>query len=397
MEKMQDPNFLNGFRNNKVDGGELLDGLTNLFAKHEIPVGLVNKLLPLAEYDRLNFIIDDSGSMGGVSDTPLKSATPFILKKANPSASTMTRWQEAEDRLHIMMDLLSFLPIKNITMSFLNSSDRLQLTHVGKLPQQFSDEAHASIDALFRRNAPNNRTPLYGKLKEAFSSADKTMHYVFTDGEPTDRTKEDVGVLVKNRFNPMNSPLTFISCTNDDEAKWMKDIEEVAPYTSEIDDFKSESKEVAQDQGPAFPFSKGFWLLCQLCAAINPTDLDALDESTPFTKKTMNELLGRMITPEDYYQYWINNPNARKYSNLYQQFSRDDLVARQIVNMPGQPQPPVMYPQPLAPTTYPGAAPQKQYGYYAAGAPTMYAQQQPAQGSAQPQSTMQPSYPPPGY
>lgn len=401
MEKMQDPTFVNAFNNKKIDGGDLLEGLTTLFAKYEIPVGLINKLFALTEYDRLNFIIDDSGSMSGVSDTLLKLATPFVLNKARSSAIKMTRWQEAEDRLHIMMDILSFLPIRNITISFLNRSDKLQLTHSGKTPEQFMDEAHKSIDGLFRRGGPDGRTPLYSRLKEAFSSLDKTMHYVFTDGEPSDASKDQVGALVKNRFNPGNCPLTFISCTNDEsEAQWMKDIGEVAPFTSEIDDFDSERKEVYQDQGPVFPFSRGFWLLCQLCAAINPTDLDALDESTPFTKKTMDELMGRKLTIEEYGQYFSNNPNARKFANLYQQFAREDLIAKQIVNVPGQPQPAVTYPQqggypPQMAAAYPATAPQ-QYNYYGQGAPTMYAQQ-PAQRPAQPQPGMQPSYPPPQY
>jgi hypothetical protein len=40
----------------------VLEGLTQLFSQYEIPIGLINKLLALADY-RLNFIIDDSGSM----------------------------------------------------------------------------------------------------------------------------------------------------------------------------------------------------------------------------------------------------------------------------------------------------------------------------------------------
>jgi hypothetical protein len=34
----------------------------------------------------------------------------------------------------------------------------------------------------------------------------------------------------------------------------------------------------------AIPYSFGFYLVCHLVAALNPTDLDALDESVPFTK-----------------------------------------------------------------------------------------------------------------
>lgn len=74
--------------------------------------------------------------------------------------------------------------------------------------------------------------------------------------------------------------MTFISCTNeDDQVEWMKDAEEVAPYCSESDDFHDEAAEVLRDQGPALPFSQGFHLVAQLVAAMNPDDLDAMDES----------------------------------------------------------------------------------------------------------------------
>lgn len=41
----------------------LIDGLTRVFAKYEIPIGLMNKLMQLQEYHILDFMIDDSGSM----------------------------------------------------------------------------------------------------------------------------------------------------------------------------------------------------------------------------------------------------------------------------------------------------------------------------------------------
>ena len=52
------------------------------------------------------------------------------------------------------------------------------------------------------------------------------------------------------------------------------------------------------------PLTAGFYLVCHLVAALNPTDLDALDESVPFTKKTMEDLLGRELSPEEYARYF---------------------------------------------------------------------------------------------
>ena len=40
-----------------------------------------------------------------------------------------------------------------------------------------------------------------------------------------------------------------------------------------------ESREILKDQGKALPFTVGFYLICSLVAAMNPNDLDAMDES----------------------------------------------------------------------------------------------------------------------
>lgn len=99
--------------------------------------------------------------------------------------------------------------------------------------------------------------------------------------------------------------MTFISCTNEDEAvEWMKDAEEIAPYCSESDDFADEAREVLKDQGAALPYSKGFHLICQLVAAMNPDDLDAMDESIPFTKHSLDNLLGVQHNEESYRHYF---------------------------------------------------------------------------------------------
>jgi hypothetical protein len=336
MEIMQDSDYIKKF-NTKVtlDGGELLDGISNVFAKYEVPIGLINKLLALTEYN-LNFIIDDSGSMGELSDVSISQATPQVRQVRDPSFrrsnEKMTRWEEAEDRLHILIDMLSYLPIDKINLSFFNNkANNIELTHRGKTPEQFADEAHKQISRLFNFR-PSGRTPLYRCLSEAFKTRNNTMHYVFTDGEPSDANIEQVKELVKTRDAKMN-PLTFISCTNnDEECAWMKEVEEVAPSTSEIDDFNSERNEVYRDQGPAFPYTRGFWLISMLVSAINPFDLDKMDESVPFTKKTMNDLMGRNITLEEYRYYFQMNPNAAKYRHQQNQFEREDILAHHIMN-----------------------------------------------------------------
>lgn len=338
MQIMQDPEFLDKFKAPRgVDGGVLLDRLSEYFAKYEIPVGLVNKLLILTEY-RLHFIVDDSGSMAASSDAPFSMACD-VMKQMDTQRSQrgdrlMTRWEEAEDRLHVMMDMLSYIPTEEIVVTFLNRGDRLVFNHAGKQPETFAKDAHARIRMAFSK-MPNGGTPINRVLTTVFSEAARqshsTMIYLFTDGVPSDASTQQVATLVLNRARPEKTPLTFLSCTDtDQEAEWMKEIEERAPFTAELDDFDDERREVLHDQGPAFPFSRGMWLICQMVAAVCPHDLDALDECVPFTKQTMDNLLGRVLTVEEYNHYFQNHPMKSKFEHLIQQFRREDVKAMDI-------------------------------------------------------------------
>ena len=111
----------------------------------------------------------------------------------------------------------------------------------------------------------------------------------------------------------------------------MLQIEEIAPYTAEIDDYMSERKEVMSDQGSAFPYTRGLWLLSHLIAALNPDDLDAMDESVPFSKHTLDEMLGRYHTPEEYHYYFQHNPHSSRYREYFEELSTVALPARRII------------------------------------------------------------------
>merc|ERR1711935_791214 len=145
--------------------------------------------------------------------------------------------------------------------------------------------------------------------------------YFFGDGMPNGGQSAITSIveLLLHRINPEGNPVTFISCTNEDDAvEWMKDAEEIAPFCSESDDFMDEAREVKRDQGDALPYSKGFHLICQLVAAMNPDDLDAMDESIPFTKSTLDNLLGIVHNDQSYKHYFDafvkNQQNRRGYN-----------------------------------------------------------------------------------
>lgn len=102
-----------------------------------------------------------------------------------------------------------------------------------------------------------------------------------------------------------------------------------------------------RDQGAAFPYTKGLWLLSNLIAALNPDDLDALDENIPFTKYTLDELLGRIHSPEEYAYYFNHNPHSSLYRVHYEKFATVNQHSQAIVpkaqiqkSLPPPPPPP---------------------------------------------------------
>jgi hypothetical protein len=229
---IQDDYYLDQFNSaTNLDGAKIIDELCTIFAKYEIPIGLMNKLLVLHQYV-LHFLIDDSGSMWGDSDVPLREATEHILKQlpeVRDASVMMTRWQEAENRLHIFIDFIAFIPVKGIKVTFLNDEAELNFHHEpGRTPSEFRNYMHNQVIQAFS-NGPDGLTPTYAALSKAFDAAIVSPHpvsiYFFTDGVPSDESTEEVCNLVVERLNPEKCPITFITCTNEtSEAQWMKDV-----------------------------------------------------------------------------------------------------------------------------------------------------------------------------
>ncbi|CAB9502697.1 expressed unknown protein [Seminavis robusta] len=275
----------------------MVDELGAVLNKYEVPMGLMNKLMMLSEFEYLEFMIDDSGSMTLPSDT-VDPAT----------GKTQTRWQEAKKRLKEMIEVLAYVPFNQIVICFLNRPDRVLITRNGRAPPVLLADCNQQIDALFNKMASGS-TPFLERLQESFArGANRNVaRYFFGDGVPNggNPAKAEVVKILCTRQNPEGNPMTFLSCTNEDaQVEWMKDTEELAPYCSECDDFKDEADEVLKDQGVALPYSYGFYLVSCLVAAMNPDDLDAMDESVPFTKGTLDNLLGIESNEASYKHYF---------------------------------------------------------------------------------------------
>jgi hypothetical protein len=282
----------------------MVDELGAILNKYEVPMGLMNKLMMLTEFESLEFMLDDSGSMTLQSDTK------------GPDGLFQTRWQEAQERLKEMVEVLAFVPFTQIDILFLNRSDRLTLTRNNREPRVFLADAYRQIDHVFIRG-PSGTTPALEKIQDSLirGAGRNIARYFFGDGVPNGglHAQAEITKIITYRENPQGNPVTFISVTNEDAAvEWMKDAEEAAPYCSESDDFEDEAREVLRDQGAALPFSRGFHLVCQLVAAMNPDDLDAMDESVPFTKTTLDNLLGVQHNEQSYRHYFTCFTQAQK-------------------------------------------------------------------------------------
>lgn len=286
-----------------VSPDEMVDKLGVLLTRKEIPMGLFNRVMMLSTFDEIEFNMDDSGSMNNLSDTVDAYGRP------------QTRWEEGCSRLKEMLEILAYIKCPVVKIGFLNRKDVIEIkqSHCHS-PEEFIEKSFSKIDKVFARIPTKyDLTPTKNEMKASFKNGEgkSIARYFFGDGKPRDQNDDEEGdiryikQLVQYRANPQRNPVTFISCTNKDkDVEWMKDIEEVAPYCAELDDYNDELREVMKDQGHCLPFTRGFHLVCQLVAAICPEDLDAMDESVPFTKMALDNLLGIQHHEFDYFRYF---------------------------------------------------------------------------------------------
>lgn len=199
---------------------DMMSQLGSLLAKYEIPIGLTNKLMLLSEYQSLEFIVDDSGSMTINTD----SVDPVTKQP-------LTRWAEAQKRLKEMVEIVAYVPFDQIGIEFLNRKDRLTLKREGRTPTAFIQDAYAKIDRVFSKG-PSGTTPALEKLQESFirGQGHSIARYFFGDGKPNggQRAIDEIVKILRFREDPSQNPITFLSCTADDDAvEWMKHAEEV--------------------------------------------------------------------------------------------------------------------------------------------------------------------------
>jgi hypothetical protein len=294
---------------------QIMANINRIFAKYEVPMGLLNKLMMLSDYQFVEMIVDDSGSMNSQSDAKF------------PTGQFMTRWQEVHSRILQMLEIMMYVPCPTIYLRFFNRQDVIELKRDNREnPEQFMQRACCSIGKCWQRT-PSGTTPARERIAESLQrcQGQAMLRYFFCDGVPNGGALacREITQMLINRQNPQQNPFTFMSCTDvDEDTEWMKEAEEAAPYCAELDDYHSETSEVLHDQGNALPFNYGTYLIAQICGAFCPDDLDAFDESVPFAKRTIDNLLGYVTKIEEYKYYFDNMLAAQRSQSIDTQLDK---------------------------------------------------------------------------
>eukprot|EP01063_Lacrimia_lanifica_P038801 TRINITY_DN8346_c0_g1_i1.p1 TRINITY_DN8346_c0_g1~~TRINITY_DN8346_c0_g1_i1.p1 ORF type:complete len:735 (+),score=234.82 TRINITY_DN8346_c0_g1_i1:91-2295(+) len=327
--------------------GECVDRLTARLAECEAPLGVATKLGMLRQY-ALSFMVDDSGSM--LAGTGCEAAAAGGYMKAKlcgyaPDAHPhyLTRWEEMQDRIHSLIDLIAYVPTGTVTLSFLNRACRVDLPRDRLAPEAWAADAHWRVDQAFAA-PPSGGTPTAAALRAAFAAAaaggGRTMHYLFTDGAPSDTQclQEEVSrrevvarypevtELIHQRAHAWDNPLCLISCTDadadaGDDAAWVRDAARAAPSCAAVASYAPARDAARRAHGPALPYTRGVWLACMLTAAICPDDLGALDAPWPLPKAALDTLMGRVLSVQDYVYYFRTHPNERACRPHYEEFA----------------------------------------------------------------------------
>jgi len=211
-------------------------------------------------------LVDDSGSMNTPVDSNAGGA--FDEKK--------TRWEELKYTTSVIVSIASVMDPNGLDIYFLNREPVLNVTNIDQVTKAFIPP-------------PDGPTPICPALrrilkdKASVAEERKLLIIIATDGVPTSpegyddrRTLEYI--LRNERRLDGKVFVTFVACTDDSKTmeylnKWDKEIK----YLDVVDDYKTESMEVAKKQGSSYKFSFGDYAVKCLLGSVDET-MDNLDE-----------------------------------------------------------------------------------------------------------------------
>ncbi|MGI9274956.1 MAG: hypothetical protein ACR2PT_08935 [Endozoicomonas sp.] len=169
--------------------------------------------------------------------------------------------------------------------------------------------------AEFRLNSAVRRS-----FEEARQTGRQTIAYVFTDGEPTDnalfetpeQSFKNTIRKIREQARPAFYPITLMACTDKEECiRWMNELDISVRNVQVMDDYFSEKKEVYDHHGGFLPYTLGMYITAALLGPIDPV-LDNMDESRIYEKWQVEDLMGYVISQQQYRDYRSQAQQARE-------------------------------------------------------------------------------------
>ena len=256
---------------------------------------LAHRLAALSNYE-LDFIIDNSLSMNQ-RDGMRNPETGLI----------MSRLEEAIHRLSNIADLLSYIPVKGITLRTLSGDHTPVDIGCHAPPHEIAGQIKDYLEYVNRSPRTSN-TPLYTalftSLNENRNSPNPRIIYVLNDGKPhSGGGPESVYQLLRDGRCGEKNPVCLIACTDDQKSiAWMNDADEIAENVHVIDDFDSEKEKIKAKQGQNFPVTEGFDAMSLLLGAIDNL-FDKANENHIYSHNHYREIMGREVSEAEYEAY----------------------------------------------------------------------------------------------
>ena len=269
---------------------------------------LAYRLAELSNYE-LDFIVDNSLSMNQ-RDGMLNPET----------GRSMSRLEEAIYRLSNIADLLSYIPVKGITLRNLADNHAPAIINCQAAPQEISSQIKNYLDHVYC-SARTSNTPLYTALHTSLSenrrSSNPRIIYVLNDGEPNrGGTAADVCSLLQSGRTYEKNPVCLIACTDERQSiGWMENADNI-DRVHVVDDYESEKKSIHAKQGRDFPVTEGFYAMSSLLGAIDDL-FDKADENHIYSHNQYQEIMGRQVPAMEYENYRRNAQRLQEQSGAF--------------------------------------------------------------------------------
>lgn len=310
--------MLQEFRQHPAWTQKVEEGINRFCQEKDLPIGMGMFLIDLADRD-IEFNLDNSGSMLRDSDD-------------QSVGYKSTRLDEATNQIKALVEILSYIPGRTLTLTTLNDINGPTQTAV-----TFDTSSHnfrKDVDKWLKSVRALGSTPLnnaYAGISTRTAAREQngknSTCVLFSDGGPTDKDKtlalhrvphrtlaQRPGIVqsesvrsmmysMVNRRDPERTAITIRQCSNvAAEIAWTNMADAICQSLNAIDDFDAEEEKVLSRHGASFPFNRAMYDISLLLP--NNKLLDSLNEEGIFSKIELEKVTGKEMTNAEYDQYF---------------------------------------------------------------------------------------------